>query len=610
MSEVTPAGTVSTFASGFNDPVSLAFDAAGNLYVGSGEVHTVDKVTTAGKISIFVSGFTSPTRLKFDSSGNLFIADGGSTVSEVTPAGTVSTLVSGLNAPDGLAFDAAGDLFVANGGDGTVVKLIDTVAVPFTLGGTAASGKDYSGVTASPLTFGIGQTTVNITGKLRSDPGLDRTLTFTLGTPTGGAVLGSPSVNTLTIAEPASVQFSTGRETVSQNTGTFSIPVTITGTPNGTSTVSPFASGFDEPVGLAVNAAGNLYVANTSNGTVDKVTPTGEINIIASGFDDPYGLAFDAAGNVFVSTAGDGKVFKVTPAGLVTTFATGFDDPFSLAFDAAGNLYVADLSSSTVSEVTPAGTVSTFASGFDVPDGLAFDAAGKLFVANAGNGTVSVVNPTGVVSPFASGFNEPVGLAFDAAGDLYVANANNDTVSEVNPAGAINTLASGFNNPEGLALDGGRLYVVNHGDNTLSQVTDAVTVPFTLGGTAVSGKDYSGVTASPLTFAIGQTIQDITGTFLPDPGPNQTLTFTLGTPTGGVALGSPSVNTMTITQQAVVEFSTDGETVSSAEGTFSIPVTLSGGPSVSTYADGLHNPMAWPSTPPATSSSPTPATAR
>ncbi len=66
----------------------------------------------------------------------------------------------------------------------------------------------------------------------------------------------------------------------------------------------------------------------------------------------------------------------------------------------------------------------------------------------------------------------------------------------------------------------------------MSKVSETVTVPFTLGGTAVAGTDFSGVTASPLTFGIGQTTQDITGTLLSDPGPTQTLTFTLGTPTG------------------------------------------------------------------------------
>ena len=110
-------------------------------------------------------------------------------------------------------------------------EVTNTVAVPFTLGGTAVAGTAFSGVTASPLTFGFGQATQNITGTLLSDPGPSQTLTLTLGTPTGGAALGSPSVNTLTITEPAEVQFSTGSETESESAGTFSIPGHALGQP-------------------------------------------------------------------------------------------------------------------------------------------------------------------------------------------------------------------------------------------------------------------------------------------------------------------------------------------------------------------------------------------
>ena len=115
--------------------------------------------------------------------------------------------------------------------------------------------------------------------------------------------------------------------------------------------------------------------------------------------------------------------------------------------------------------------------------------------------------------------------------------------------GVVSTFAFGFNNPAGLAFHGGNLYVTDTGDNTLSDVTQTVAVPFTLGGTADAGVAFSGATASLLSFGIGQTTQDITGRLLSDPGPNQTLTLTLGTPAGG-ALGSPSVNTLTINESA------------------------------------------------------------
>ena len=196
MSKVTPAGVVSPFASGFNHPDGLAFDAAGNLYVANDGDGTVSKVTPAGVVSPFASGFNGPDALAFDAAGNLYVANvNDNTVSKVTPAGVVSPFASGFDFPEGLAFDAAGNLYVANFGDNTVSEVSTTVTVPFTLGGTAVNGTDYTGVTSSPLVFPAGQTTEDITGTLLPDPGTIRTLTFTLGAPTDAA-LGSPAVNT------------------------------------------------------------------------------------------------------------------------------------------------------------------------------------------------------------------------------------------------------------------------------------------------------------------------------------------------------------------------------------------------------------------------------
>jgi len=658
VSQVSPAGKVTTFATGFNQPDGLAVDATGNVYVGNNADGTVSKVTPAGVVSTFASGFDVPAGLAFDHADNLYVSNGHNTnVSKVTPTGAVSVFATPFNFPAGLAFDAAGNLYVANSGDNTVIKVTQTVSVPFTfggtalrgvafstvtpspltfgiaqttqditgtllpdpgadqtmifglgtptggaslgspsvntltinepalvqfstgsesvsqgagtfsipvtlkgtpdgalpltvpftLGGTAAAGVAFSGVTASPLTFGAGQTTQDITGTLLSDPGSAQTLTFTLGTPTGGAALASPTVNTLVIDEPAVVQFGAGSETVSQSAGTFSIPVTVAGTPDGTPTVSPFASGFNAPFGVAVDAAGNLYVASAGDGTVSVVSPAGKVSPFTSGLSSPGALAFDAAGNLYVAN-GDGTVSKVTPAGAVSAFATGFIEPLGLAFDAAGNLYVANGGLGTVSVVSPARKVSTFATGFIGPAGLAFDPAGNLYVADDGGDTLSKVTPAGQVSNFATGFNGPIGVAIDSAGNLYVTNQDGDTVSEVTPAGVVSAFASGFNAPVGLALDAGSLYVADNGDNSLSQVTETITVPFTLSGTAAAGVAFSGVTADVLTFGIGQTTQDITGRLLSDPGSAQMLTFTLGAPTGGAVLGSPSTNMLTINE--------------------------------------------------------------
>ena len=396
----------------------------------------------------------------------------------------------------------------------------------------------------------------------------------------------------------STVNFISGSETVNQSSGSFSIPVSLSSPPSGAPTVSNFTPGFDVSGGVAVDAAGNVYVANFDSNLVNKVTPGGEVSaFIPGGLLGPEGMTFGPNGNLYIAENFDG-VDEVTPSGQVTDIANGsmFDDPRGIAIDASGNIYVANAGNGTVVKVTPGGAITTFASGFQNPQGLAINASGDLFVANAsdstGNdGSVQEVTPngnTGKVSTFLSNLEGPTGVAVDAAGNVYVTNGINDPafVNKVGPAGrALSTFVSGLHFPGYMAFDGaGNLYIASNLENNnvenpeVIKVTQTVAVPFALGGSAVSGVDYSGVTASPLVFGIGQTSLDITGNLRADAGPTQTLTFSLGTPSGGATLGSPVVNNMTINEPVVVQFGTASETVSESAGTFSIPVTVSGTP--------------------------------
>jgi sugar lactone lactonase YvrE len=118
-----PDGTKSTFASGLNGSVGLAFDGSGNLFVSDFNSGTIFKVTPAGTKSTFVSGLSGPFTLAFDSSGNLFEADAGSgTIFKFTPAGTKSTFAAGIGFPFGLAFDTSGNLFVSDQNSETIFK--------------------------------------------------------------------------------------------------------------------------------------------------------------------------------------------------------------------------------------------------------------------------------------------------------------------------------------------------------------------------------------------------------------------------------------------------------------------------------------------------------
>lgn len=121
--KVDAAGNVSNFVTGLHGPATMAFDAAGNLFVSEFYGGDIAKVTPGGNVSIFASGFFQPGGLTFDSSGNLYAASGDGSVSKITPGGAVSIFASGFSQPEGLAFDGSGNLYVGNNGNATISKV-------------------------------------------------------------------------------------------------------------------------------------------------------------------------------------------------------------------------------------------------------------------------------------------------------------------------------------------------------------------------------------------------------------------------------------------------------------------------------------------------------
>jgi len=201
-----------------------------------------------------------------------------------------------------------------------------------------------------------------------------------------------------------------------------------------------------------------------------------------SGFNLPWGEAIDAAGNIYVADYGHGLVKKIATDGTITTLGSGFASPISVAVDASGNVYVADYYNNAVKKIAPDGvTVTTLGHGFNTPSGVAVDAAGNVFVADNGNGAVKKIAPDGAtVTNLAPriGFNVPWAVAVDATGNVYVADFAGDAVYKIAPDGVtVTTLGPGFNLPTGVAVDtAGNVYVAVFGDGTLYKIApDGVT---------------------------------------------------------------------------------------------------------------------------------------
>ncbi|HZV63367.1 MAG TPA: hypothetical protein VFG03_00440 [Telluria sp.] len=250
------------------------------------------------------------------------------------------------------------------------------------------------------------------------------------------------------------------------------------------------AARFSQPAGIAVDAAGNVYVADMQNHTIRKISAAGTVTTLAGAagvlgeadglggtarFAKPAGLAIDSAGNLLVADSANLLVRKVSPAGLVTTVATipaghgndgrsiGLMEPGAIAVDPANNLIVTNLvgtrkigSAGSVSIIEGVDSVdNTFGSRFIVPRGVAADSGGNIYVVNLG-GAISKAAPGGALAPFAgtagvsgsadgsgaaASFNQPRGLAADGKGNVYVADTLNYTLRKITPAGLVSTVA-------------------------------------------------------------------------------------------------------------------------------------------------------------------------
>ena len=263
------------------------------------------------------------------------------------------------------------------------------------------------------------------------------------------------------------------------------------------------------PGGLAVDATGDVYIADSGDNVIREVTSSGIIKRIAgtgiaglgyagprgfpahlSSLDHPLVVAVDAAGNVYIADTYNHRVLKVTPAGQVTAVAgdgtAGYsgdgrlgtfaelNEPTGVAVDAQGNLYIADSANNVIRRV-------------DAKTGIITTVAGD-YAADQANGGLGGFSGDGGPATSAE-LNDPQGVAVDGAGDLFIADTFNNAIREVTPAGVITTVvntsakpggesngtatASHLNTPYGVAIDPSTedLYIADSNNNRIAEVT-------------------------------------------------------------------------------------------------------------------------------------------
>ena len=549
-------------------PRGVAVDGAGNFYIADTYNNRIRKVDAAGIITTIAGtgegGYSfggdgraateaqlaEPSGVAVDGAGNLYIADtGNDRIRMVDPAGIITTVAGSgesgfggdggqavqaqLAHPRGVAADAAGNLYIADTGNDRI-RNVDLAGVITTVAGFGEDGFSGDGGAAEQAQ---------------------------LGGPSGVAVDGSGG---LFIADSYN-----HRIRKVDSTGT--IATIVGGFFSGDGRAADQAY-LGRPKGVAVDAAGNVYIADTSNHRIRKVDAAGIITTIAgTGEGDysfggdggaateaqlayPSGVAADAAGNVYIADTSNHRIRKVDPAGTITTVAGSgepglggdggqahqakLDNPFGVAVDGAGSLYIADSSNHRIRKVDPAGTITTVAGsgepGFggdggqahqarlDNPFGVAVDGTGSLYIADTSNHRIRKVDAAGIISTIAgwggyrgpgeqggctscefsgdggpateAGLGEPSGVAVDAAGNVYIADTYNHRIRKVDAAGIITTIAgtgarcelyagcfggdggpatdARLNSPAGVAVDpAGNLYIADSGNNRVRRMT-------------------------------------------------------------------------------------------------------------------------------------------
>lgn len=500
--KISPAGIVTTFAgtgswgdAGDGGPAASAqlagprgieVDESGNVLIADSGNNRIRKVSLSGIITTVAGNgkaglagdggaatgaqLNYPVGVALDASGNIFIVDrSNNRIRKVSAAGIITTLTGGasgfsgdggpatsarISDPRGIAADANGNVFVSDSGNNRIRMITAAGNIVTIAGGSPGFSGDGGPASSAQLALPID--------------------------------LATDGLGNLFIAERGNYRV--------RRINAGGIIESVAGTSDDGG--SALAAQLDFPNAIATDASGNLYIADTDIQRIRKVTPAGVITSVAgsgaAGFGGdggpalsaqlnyPAGVAADAAGNIFIADTRNHRVRRVTPAGTIATVAgTGsggfsgdggrasaaqLNGPRGVFVDAAGNLFIADTDNQRIRKVTPAGTISTV--------------AGAGTAGFSGDGGAALV----------AQLRNPVSVAVDRSGTLYISDSDNNRIRKVSADGLIHTAVgngtAGFSGDKGpaasaeltypnqIAVDGlGNLFIADTGNGRIRQVT-------------------------------------------------------------------------------------------------------------------------------------------
>jgi sugar lactone lactonase YvrE len=514
---VSSASAVNIVGSNFSDPEGVAVDGSGNVFVadmGNSAVKEIvasgGVVTSASAVHIVGSGFSNPSGVEVDGSGNVFVADfGNNEVKEIVASGGVVTSASavhivgsGFSNPSGVAVDGSGNVFVADMGNNEVKEITTSANYGSVNVGSSSSPIslnfvfDTAGPIGVPVVVTQGATGLDFADATTGTCSTNGTgHTYNLGETCTVDVIFTPKY--------AGVRF--GAAQLQDRLGNLLATGFVYG--SGLGAQAAFLPGtkslihsstLNYPTGVAVDAFGNTYIADTYNHRVLKESPSAVESTVASqssgsALGNPTGIAVDGAGTVYIADGGTALVLIERPV----IGGGGYNEsvfssqsmtlPTGVAVDGNGNLYIADGQQNVVLKETlqfgGGYTESVVANNLYNPTGVAVDASGNIYIADTVNSQVMRVpwtgsgygTPTAIPASTPIALNFPIGVSVDAGGNVYIADSGDNRIMRslctASGCAAPTPIITDLWNPTGVTVDGkGNVYFANLGSNEVFKV--------------------------------------------------------------------------------------------------------------------------------------------